>query len=71
MKNPAFGPLGVADLRGLFNDAWAEFTATSPVGIDLIAEASLRGMIAARIMRAAESGEVDRAALKALALSGL
>jgi hypothetical protein len=55
----------------LFDDAWTEFKATSPVGIDLIAEASLRRMITARLMRAAEMGETDRVALKGLALYGL
>ncbi len=48
-----------------------DFEATSPAGIDLIAEASLRGMITARLMRAAKRGETNRAALKALALNGL
>jgi hypothetical protein len=38
---------------------------------DLAAQASLREMMADRIMRAAHSGEVDRTALKALALRGL
>jgi hypothetical protein len=70
MKNRTLGPLSVSDLRELFNDAWMEFAATSPMGIDLIAEASLRSMIAARIIRAANKGEVDRAALKARALRG-
>jgi hypothetical protein len=60
-----------ADLRELFEDAWTEFSASSPVGIDLIAEASVRNMIATRIVRAAERGETDRRALKALALNGL
>jgi hypothetical protein len=40
-------------------------------GIDLIAEASLRSMIATRLMRAAGRGETDRASLKAFALNGL
>ena len=59
------------DFRELLEDVWTDFTATSPVGIDLIAEASLRSMIAARLMRAAKAGETDRAALKAVALNGL
>jgi hypothetical protein len=71
MQNLAFGSPGLDDLSSLFNDAWTEFTATAPVDIDLVAEASLREMIAARIMRAAQSGEVDRTELKALALRGL
>jgi hypothetical protein len=71
MDKQEFGPLGSTELQELFDDAWTEFKATSPVGIDLIAEASLRSMIAARLMRAAERGETDRSALKGLALRGL
>jgi len=71
MYNREFASVGFVDLRELLDDAWTDFTATSPVGIDLIAEASLRSMIAARLMRATKAGETDRAALKALALHGL
>ena len=71
MEKQEFGPLGFTELHELFNDTWTEFKATSPVGIDLIAEASLRSMIATRLMRAAERGETDRTTLKALALNGL
>jgi hypothetical protein len=71
MQNLVLGSPGIDDLNSLFNDAWMEFTATAPVGIDLIAQASLREMMADRIMRAAHNGEVDRTALKALALRGL
>ena len=71
MYNREFAPAGYVDLRELLDDVWNDFEATSPVGIDLIAEASLRNMIAARLMRATKTGETDRAALKALALNGL
>jgi hypothetical protein len=71
MQDLALGSPGLDDLNSLFNDAWTEFTATAPVDIDPIAQASLREMMAARIMRAAQSGEADRTALKALALRGL
>jgi hypothetical protein len=71
MYSREFAPLGFVDLRELLDDAWTDFEATSPGGIDLIAEASLRRMIAARLLRAAKAGETDRAALKAVALSGL
>jgi hypothetical protein len=71
MWNRAVAPLSNTDLQGLFNEAWSEFAAAPPVGIDLIAEASLRSMIAARIIRAAKEGEVDRSAFKERALSGL
>jgi hypothetical protein len=70
MQHLALGSLGLDDLNNVFNDAWTEFTGT-PVDIDLVAQASLREMMAARIMRAAQSGEVDRTALRALALRGL
>jgi hypothetical protein len=65
--NREFAPVGFIDFGALVDDAWTDFTATSPVGIDLIAEASLRSMIAARLRQAAKAGETDRAALKALA----
>jgi hypothetical protein len=71
MQYLALGSPGLDDLNSLFNDAWTEFTATAPVDIDLVAQASLREMMADRIMRAAHNGEVDRTALKALALRGL
>jgi hypothetical protein len=61
MYNREFAPVVFVDFRELLEDVWTDFTATSPVGIDLIAEASLRSMIAARLMRAANAGETDRA----------
>jgi len=42
MQNLALGSSGLDDLNSLFNDAWTEFTATAPVDIDLVAQASLR-----------------------------
>jgi hypothetical protein len=71
MYNREFAPAGYVDLRELLDDVWTDFEATSPVGIDLVAEASLRSMIATRLTRAAKTGETDRAVLKALALNGL
>jgi hypothetical protein len=71
MYDRAFTPGGFVDLRELLDDAWTEFEATAPVGIDLVAEASLRSMIGARLMRATKTGETDRATLKAFALNGL
>jgi hypothetical protein len=71
MENREFAPVGFIDLRALLDDAWTDFKATSPVGIDLIAEASVRSLIANRLMRAAEKGETDRSVLKAVALNGL
>ena len=71
MYDREFAAVGFVDLRELLDDAWTDFEATSPAGIDLIAEASLRSMITARLMRAAKRGETNRAALKALALTGL
>jgi hypothetical protein len=59
------------DLQAVSNEAWDEFAATAPEGIDLVAEASLRRLMATRIRRAAAMGEVDRRALRASALVGL
>ena len=71
MENRPFAPVGFINLRDLLDDAWTDFEATSPAGIDLTAEASLRSMTTARLMQAAKRGETNRAALKALALHGL
>ena len=71
MYDREFAAVGFVDLRELLDDAWTDFEATSPAGIDLIAEASLRSMITARLMRAAKRGETNRAAMKAFALNGL
>jgi hypothetical protein len=56
MQKREFGPVGAIELQKLFDDAWTEFKATSPAGILLMAEASLRSMIATRLMRATERG---------------
>jgi hypothetical protein len=59
------------EVQSITDEAWNEFTATSPEGIDYIAEASVRGMMVARIRRALTRGEADRRALRERALSGL
>jgi hypothetical protein len=61
----------MSEVQALSNEAWNEFTATSPEGIDYIAEASVRGLMVARIRRAVTRGEADRRALRERALSGL
>jgi len=71
MYHREFSRMGSVDMRELLDEAWNDFEATSPVGIDLVAEASLRNMIGARLLRAAKAGETDRATLKSLALNGL
>jgi hypothetical protein len=37
------------EVQSVTDEAWNEFTATAPEGIDYIAEASVRGMMVARI----------------------
>jgi hypothetical protein len=64
-------PKIMSEVQALSNEAWIEFTATSPEGIDYIAEASVRGLMVARIRRAVTRGEADRRALRERALSGL
>jgi hypothetical protein len=54
-----------------FEEAWVQFTAAAPAGMDLFAEASIRQLIAARMIRATQSGQLERHALIALALDGL
>jgi hypothetical protein len=64
-------PKIMSEVQAVTDEAWNEFTATSPEGIDYIAEASVRGMMVARIRRAVTRGEADRRALRERALSGL
>ena len=52
------------------DEAWNEFTATSPEGIDYVAEASVRGLMVARIRRSLTRGQVDRRVLRESALDG-
>jgi hypothetical protein len=59
------------DLQAVSNEAWDEFAASAPGGIDLVAEASLRRLMSTRIRKAAAMGEVDRQVLRASALAGL
>jgi hypothetical protein len=61
----------MSEIRALSDEAWVEFTANSPEGIDYVAEASVRGLIIARIRHALARGEADRRALRENALSGL
>jgi hypothetical protein len=42
----------MSEVQALINEAWNEFTATSPEGIDYVAEASVGGLMVARIRRA-------------------
>ena len=64
-------PKIMSEVQAVSDEAWNEFTATSPEGIDYIAEASVRGLMVARIRRAVTRGEADRRALRERALSGL
>jgi hypothetical protein len=64
-------PKIMSEVQAVTDEAWNEFAATSPEGIDYIAEASVRGMMVARIRRAVARGEADRRALRERALSGL
>jgi hypothetical protein len=68
---PSFSPTMTRDLQAVSNEAWDEFAASAPGGIDLVAEASLRRLMSTRIRQAAARGEVDRQALRASALAGL
>src|SRR5262245_12413086 len=64
-------PQEVNSIGAAFEEAWLQFTAVAPAGMDLFAEASIRQLIAVRIIRAAQSEQLDRDALVALALHGL
>jgi hypothetical protein len=72
MRHQGFGlgPETLDVLRGVFHEAWAEFEARFPAGMDSTAESSLRRTLASRILRAAEGGESDLHVLKQRALAG-
>ena len=59
------------EIQALSDEAWHEFTATLPEGIDYVAEASLRGLMVGRIRSAIAKGELDKKALRKAALHGL
>ena len=61
----------MSEVQALSDQAWNEFTATAPEGIDYVAEASVRGLMVTRIRHALSRGEVDRRALREHALNGL
>ena len=68
----ALDPQQVSVIGSAFKEAWLQFAAAAPAGMDLFAEASMRQLIAVRIIRAAtQSEEFDRNALITLALQGL
>jgi hypothetical protein len=71
MLDRTITPIGASDIQALSDDAWNEFTATSPQGIDFVAEASVRRLMASRIRSAVTRGERDRGALREGALQGL
>ena len=64
-------PGSMKEIQELSDEAWHEFTATFPEGIDYVAEASLRGLMVGRIRRALAKGEVDKEALRKAALHDL
>src|SRR5690242_14653218 len=63
----ALDPQQVNSIGAAFEEAWLRFTAAAPAGMDLFAEASIRQLIAVRIIRATRCGELDRDALITLA----
>jgi hypothetical protein len=67
----ALDPRQVSSMGAAFEEAWLRFAQAAPAGMDWLAEASLRQLIAVRIIRAAQSGQLDHEALVALALHGL
>lgn len=53
---PHYSPT-TRDLQAVSNEAWDEFAASAPGGIDLVAEASLRRLMSTRIRQAAALGK--------------
>jgi hypothetical protein len=71
LKLSNLSPKIMSEIQALSDEAWDDFTATSPEGIDYVAEASVRGLMITRIRRAVLRGEADRRALRKNALNGL
>jgi hypothetical protein len=71
LKPSTLSPTIMSEIQALSDEAWDDFTATSPEGIDFVAEASVRGLMITRIRRAVLRGEADRKALRESALNGL
>ncbi len=71
LKQETTFPGFINEIQALSDEAWHEFTATLPEGIDYVAEASVRGLMVRRIRRAIAKGEVDKKALRKAALHGL
>ena len=71
MKQETTVPGSIKEIQELSDEAWCEFIATLPEGIDYVAEASVRGLMVGRIRRAIAKGEIDKEALRKAALHGL
>jgi hypothetical protein len=71
LKPSTLSPTIMSEIQALSDEAWDDFTAISPEGIDFVAEASVRGLMITRIRRAVLRGEADRKALRESALNGL
>ena len=71
MSDKSTTSVDASEIQDLSDDAWNEFTASSPQGIDFVAEASVRRLMLSRIRRAVTHGELDRRALREGALHGL
>jgi hypothetical protein len=71
LKQESISTGSIKEIQALSDEAWLEFSATLPEGIDYVAEASVRGLIVRRIRRAVAMGEVDKRALRKAALHGL
>lgn len=71
MKHETAFPSFMRDIQALSDEAWHEFTATLPEGIDYVAEASVRGLMVGRLRRAVARGEADKGTLRKIALDGL
>jgi hypothetical protein len=56
LKQSTSFPKIMSEIQTLANEAWDEFIATSPEGIDYVAEALVRGLMVARIRRAVARG---------------
>ena len=64
MLDKSTASIVASEIQELSDDAWNEFAATKPQGIDFVAEASVRRLMLSRIRRAVTRGELNRRALR-------
>jgi hypothetical protein len=67
LKQESISTGSLKEIQALSDEAWLQFFATLPEGIDYVAEASVRGLILGRIRTAMTKSEFDKEVLRKVA----